>query len=151
MKKIFVDYKNLCKIFKTKNGNIREADKEKLSTYLHVEPGHVNSFSLLNLSEEQKKEVQFHLDKNLVDKYKHIGIPPMNSSSTCWIRPDDLKKLLEKYGFTVNITDLNEVKEEDKKDDQKGEKIIILSKKDLMKYLNKIYKENQALIYLAIF
>ena len=30
-------------------------------------------------------------------------------------------------------------------DDQKGEKIIILSKKDLMKYLNKIYKENQAL------
>ena len=30
-------------------------------------------------------------------------------------------------------------------DDQKGEKIIILSKKDLMKYLNKLYKENQAL------
>ena len=30
-------------------------------------------------------------------------------------------------------------------DDQKGEKKIILSKKDLMKYLNKLYKENQAL------
>ena len=30
-------------------------------------------------------------------------------------------------------------------DDHKGEKIIILSKKDLMKYLNKLYKENQAL------
>ena len=30
-------------------------------------------------------------------------------------------------------------------ENEKNEKIIILSKKDLMKYLNKIYKENQAL------
>ena len=30
-------------------------------------------------------------------------------------------------------------------EDDKGEKIIILSKKDLMKYLNKLYKENQVL------
>ena len=101
------DYKLLCKIFKTKNGNIREAEKDKLSTYLHVEPGHVNSFSLLNLSQEQKSEVHFHLDKNLVDNYKTIGIPPMNSSSTCWLKPDDLKKLLEKNGITVNITDFS--------------------------------------------
>ena len=31
------------------------------------------------------------------------------------------------------------------KKDEKGEKIIIISKKDLMKYLNKLYKENQRL------
>ena len=30
-------------------------------------------------------------------------------------------------------------------DDGKGQKIIIISKKDLMKYLNKLYKENQGL------
>jgi chromosome segregation ATPase len=30
-------------------------------------------------------------------------------------------------------------------DDEKGQKIIIISKKDLMKYLNKLYKENQGL------
>ena len=30
-------------------------------------------------------------------------------------------------------------------EDEKGEKIIIISKKDLMKYLNKLYKENQGL------
>ncbi len=116
------DYKLLCKIFKTKNGNIREAEKDKLGNYLHVEPGHVNSFSLLNLSQEQKNEVHFHLDKNLVDNYKTIGIPPMNSSSTCWLKPDDLKSLLEKKGFTVNITDCN-VKEEEKKDENKIEDI----------------------------
>ncbi len=52
-----VDYKILCKLFKTKNGNIREGEKDKLSSYLHCESGHVNSFSMLNLTEEQKKEV----------------------------------------------------------------------------------------------
>ena len=117
------DYKLLCKIFKTKNGNIREAEKDKLGSYLHVEPGHVNSFSLLNLSPEQKTEVHFHLDKNLVDNYKTIGIPPMTSSSTCWLKPDDLKKLLEKNGITVNITDFT-IKEEDqpKKEEKKEKK-----------------------------
>ena len=108
------DYKLLCKIFKTKNGNIREAEKDKLTTYLHCEPGHVNSFSLLNLNEAQKKEVQFHLDKNLVDNYKTMGIPPMNSSSTCWLKPQDLINLLEKNGIKVNITDFT-IKEEEKK------------------------------------
>ena len=65
----------------------------------------------------------FHLDKNLVDNYKTIGIPPMNSSSTCWIKPDDLKKLLEKNGITVNITDFT-IKEEEqpKKDEKKNDK-----------------------------
>ena len=116
------DYKSLCKIFKTKNGNIREAEKEKLPLYLHVEPGHVNSFSLLNLSDEQRKEVQFHLDKNLMDEYKNVGIPPMNSSSTCWLNPEDLKKLLEKNGFTVNVTDFSEVKVEEKKEEKKNKK-----------------------------
>ena len=29
----------------------------------------------------------------------------MNSFSTCWLKPDDLKSLLEKKGITVNITD----------------------------------------------
>ena len=124
------DYKLLCKIFKTKNGNIREAEKDKLGSYLHVEPGHVNSFSLLNLSPEQKTEVHFHLDKNLVDNYKTIGIPPMTSSSTCWLKPDDLKKLLEKNGITVNITDFT-IKEEDQpKKEEKKEKAEKKDKKD---------------------
>ena len=50
------DYKLLCKIFKTKNGNIREAEKDKLSSYIHYEPGLINPFSFLNLTQEPKKE-----------------------------------------------------------------------------------------------
>jgi Zn-finger nucleic acid-binding protein len=48
----------------------------------------------------------------------------MNSSNTCWLKPDDLKNLLEKNGITVNITDFtlkDEEKKEDKKDDKKKE------------------------------
>ena len=113
------DYKLLCKILKTKNGNIREAEKDKLISYLHCEPGHVNPFSLLNLTQKQKPEVNFILDKKLIDNYKTIGIPPMNSSSTCWLKPQDLKNLLEKKGITVNITDFNLKEEEEKKEDKK--------------------------------
>ena len=47
----------------------------------------------------------------------------MTSSSTCWLKPDDLKKLLEKNGITVNITDFT-IKEEDqpKKEEKKEKK-----------------------------
>ena len=135
------DYKLLCKIFKTKNGNIREAEKDKLTTYLHCEPGHVNPFSLLNLNEEQKKEVQFHLDKNLVDNYKTIGVPPMNSSNTCWLKPDDLKNLLEKNGITVNITDFT-LKEEEKKEEKKDDKKKEDKKKDKKEKKEKKKEEN---------
>ena len=137
------DYKTLCKIFKAKKDSVREAEKEKLSLYLHVEPGHVNSFSLLNLSDEQKKEVQFHLDKNLVDKYKTIGIPPMNSSSTCWLKPDDLRKLLEKNGFTVNVTDFTEVKLEDKKEEKDDKKKEKKDKKDKPEKKDKADKKDK--------
>ena len=124
-----IDYKNLCKIFKTKNGNIREAEKEKIENYLHVEPGHVNPFSMLNLSEDQRKEVQFHLDKNL-EEYDYIGCPPMTPSSTVWIKVVDLKSLLEKNGIIVNFTDLNNVPQSDNKGDDKKDKKEKKDKKD---------------------
>ena len=149
------DYKTLCKIFKAKKDSIREADKDKLPLYLHVEPGHVNSFSLLNLTDEQRKEVQFHLDKNLVDNYKTIGIPPMNSSSTCWIKPDDLIKLLEKNGFKVNVTDFTEVKLEEKKeekdDKKRKKKKNQIKKKKKTKPRKKIKKVKKTKILMKIY
>ena len=125
-----IDYKNLCKIFKTGNGNIREGEKDKLEAFLHCEQGHVNSFSMLNTTEEQRKEIQFHLDKTL-EGYDYVGIPPMQPTSTVWIKVTDLKNLLEKHGIKVNVTDFNDVpapkesekkKEDKKKDDKKKDK-----------------------------
>lgn len=125
-----VDYKTLCKIFKTKNGNIREGPKEKLLEFLHCEPGHVNAFATLNMTDEQKKECCYYLDKNLLDKYKSVGAPPMNAAYTCWVKVEDLTKLLEDNGVKVNVLDLSgeeqgeekEKNEIEKKDETKPKK-----------------------------
>ena len=144
-----IDYKNLCKIFKTKNGNIREAEKEKMENYLHVEPGHVNPFSMLNLSEEQKKEVQFHLDKN-IEEYDYIGCPPMTPSSTAWIKVVDLKSLLDKNGIKVNVTDLNNVPQSENKGEDKNEKKDKKEKKEKKDKKDKKENEEEDLNILGI-
>ena len=55
----------------------------------------------------------------------------MNSSSTCWLKPKDLKNLSLKNGIIVNITDFITKGEEVKKDDKK--KKTKKTKKTLMK------------------
>ena len=67
----------------------------------------MNSFAMLNLPEESKKDIEFYLDKNVVDKFNYMGLPPMNSGYTIWLSPKDLINLLEKYGIKVNINDFN--------------------------------------------
>ena len=58
--------------------------------------------------------------------------------------PENIKnyEAFDSQSLTINISggSPNVIME-----DEKGEKIIIISKKDLMKYLNKLYKENQGL------
>ena len=112
------DFKTLTKIFKAKSGNIRQAEEDKLDAYLHVKHGSVTPLALLNLTEEQKKEVAFHLDKAISTEY--ISVHPMKSTSTVFLKTKDLIALLEKNGIKVNVTDFT-VKEEPKKE-EKGEK-----------------------------
>ena len=97
------DFKTLTKVFKAKSGNIRQAEEDKLEAFLHVKQGSVTPLALLNLSEEQRKEVQFHLDKAIDTEY--ISVHPMKSTSTIFMKTQDLIKLLEKHGIKVNVTD----------------------------------------------
>lgn len=113
------DFKTLTKVFKAKSGNIRQAEEEKLEAFLHVKQGSVTPLALLNLSEEQRKEVQFHLDKAIDTEY--ISVHPMKSTSTIFMKTQDLIKLLEKHGIKVNVTDFI-VKEEPKKEEAPKEK-----------------------------
>ena len=137
-----IDYKKLCKLFKTKNGNIREAEKEKMENNLHVESGHVNPFSMLNLNEEQRKEVQFYLDKNL-EKYNYIGCPPMEPTSTAWIKVLDLINLLEDNKIKVNILDLNiQLKQEEEENKEKQEKKKKENNQEEINNLGMIYKKD---------
>ena len=97
--------------------------------------------------EKEKEDLSKYLLKlEKVAKGKNIG--DKTSEIMTFTEKDNTKENNKNYeafdsqSLTINISggSPNIVM-----DAQKGEKIIILSKKDLMKYLNKLYKENQAL------
>jgi len=97
--------------------------------------------------EKEKEDLSKYLLK-LEKVAKGQGIGDKTEEVMTFSEKDNKKESNKNYeafdsqSLTINISggSPNVVME-----DQKGEKIIILSKKDLMKYLNKIYKENQAL------
>ena len=97
--------------------------------------------------EKEKEDLSKYLLK-LEKVAKGQGIGDKTGDVMTFTEKDNAKESNKNYeafdsqSLTINISggSPNVVME-----DQKGEKIIILSKKDLMKYLNKIYKENQAL------
>ena len=98
---------------------------------MHVKHGSVTPLALLNLTEEQKKEVAFHLDKAINTEY--ISVHPMKSATTVFLKTKDLIALLEKNGIEVNVTDFTvkeqskkEKKEKKEKDNDKDEDISIL-------------------------
>jgi len=100
------DFKLLHKLFNAKSGNIRNAEKDQLQSYLNVQPGSVSPFSLLNMKEHQKIEVKFLLDKAIVSEY--VAIHPMVNTSTVFIKTADLVSILEKNRITVNHLELKE-------------------------------------------
>ena len=97
--------------------------------------------------EKEKEDLSKYLLK-LEKVAKGQGIGDKTGEVMTFTEKDNAKETNKNYeafdsqSLTINISggSPNVVME-----DQKGERIIILSKKDLMKYLNKIYKENQAL------
>lgn len=99
------DFKVLCKILKTKNGNIRQAEEDKMELFLHVKPGSVTPFGMMNVSEEQKKDIKFYLDKAIDTEY--IGIHPMLNDSTVFMKKSDMISVLTKNGVEVNEIDFN--------------------------------------------
>ena len=105
---------------------MRQADKEQLESFLHVQPGSVTPLAMLNLSATQKTEVHFYLDKAI--KTEYLAIHPMENTSTVWIKKDELVSLLEKNGVKTNVLDLSEIPQEEKKEvavkAEKKEKVI---------------------------
>lgn len=122
------DFKVLCKILKTKNGNIRQAEEDKMESFLHVKPGSVTPLSMMNVTEEQKKEIKFYLDKAIVTE--NVGIHPMINTSTLFMKKKDMINLLTKQGVEVNEIDFNvsvtqeesKIEEKKPKEDKKKEK-----------------------------
>ena len=103
-------------------------------------------YELTKIEKEKEDLSKYLLKLEKVAKGQNIG--DKTSEIMTFTEKDNTKENNKNYeafdsqSLTINISggSPNIVM-----DDQKGEKIIILSKKDLMKYLNKLYKENQAL------
>ena len=99
--------------------------------------------------EKEKEDLSKYLLKlEKVAQGKGIGEQTQDAEVMTFSEKDNSPENNKKYeafdsqSLTINISggSPNIVME-----DEKNDKIIILSKKDLMKYLNKLYKENQAL------
>lgn len=100
------DFKILHKIFKAKNGNIRNAEKDQLLTYLKVTPGSVNPFCVLNLEGNQKSEVKFCFDKAITTEY--VAVHPMINTCTVFIKTKTLLNLLEQNKIQVELLDIKD-------------------------------------------
>ena len=103
---------------------------------------------LIKIEKEKEDLSKYLLKLEKVAKGQGIGDNPQPVEVMTFSEKDNTMESNKNYeafdsqSLTINISggSPNVVMEDDK-----GEKIIILSKKDLMKYLNKLYKENQAL------
>ena len=103
---------------------------------------------LMKIEKEKEDLSKYLLKLEKVAKGKGIGDNPQSLEVMTFSEKDNTTEnnknfeAFDSQSLTINISggSPNIVMEDDK-----GEKIIILSKKDLMKYLNKLYKENQAL------
>ena len=106
-------FKNLEKILKAKKDGLRQADSKQLEEYLSVKPGSVTPLALLNLTAEQKEQVQFVVDEDIVSEY--VAIHPMVNTSTIWIKTSELVSLLASNGIKISKVKLTEVIVEEKK------------------------------------
>ena len=76
------------------------ASEEDLSSIMNLYAGAVSPLGLLN---DKELKVTFYLDKDFEKGKKVIGIHPNDNTATVWLKSDDLAKLIEETGHTVQI------------------------------------------------
>jgi prolyl-tRNA synthetase len=130
----------LEKILKTKKDALRQAEAKQLEEYLHVKPGSVTPLALLNLTAEQKEQVQFVVDEEIVSEY--VAIHPMINTSTIWLKRDDLIALLNSNGIKSSNVKLTEAVEEKKLEVTKENPKAAKAPKESKDVANKEAKDN---------
>lgn len=78
------------------------ASEDRLKKYLHLTPGSVSPFGLIN---DIQKEVVFVLDNDLL-KHDYLGFHPNINTQTVVLKTSDFKKFLESAGNQVLIMNL---------------------------------------------
>ena len=157
--KVRESYKQ-SKVINSKNINNKVEEKKKKNLNLKkqrekIKQKHNDLEKELNTKEDELNKVtkeKEDLSKYLFKIEKVVkgtssnspGGPLVVTFSENDISPENVKnyEAFDSQSLTINISggSPNIIME-----NEKGDKIIIISKKDLMKYLNKLYKENQGL------
>ena len=74
------------------------ASDADLMKYMHLIPGAVTPFGLLN---DETSSVQFFLDRTFV--HQMIGIHPNDNTASVWMNADDLVSIIKEHGNPVQI------------------------------------------------
>ena len=65
--------------------------------YLNIEPGSVSPLGVLN---DQECVIPVFFDEDLKE-YEYIAVHPNDNTATVWMQADDLMKIIQKHGNTV--------------------------------------------------
>ena len=145
-----INYKNInnkVEEKKMKNLNLKKQREKIKQKHNELEKELNNKEDELNKVTKEKEDLSkylFKIEKVVKGASNTAGNPSVMTFSENEILQDKVKnyEAFDSHSLTINISggSPNIIME-----NEKGEKIIIISKKDLMKYLNKLYKENQGL------
>ena len=133
---------------KKKNLNLKKEREKVKQKHSELAKELINKVDELNKVSKEKEDLSKYLFK--IEKVVKGSSGPAQGgpSIMTFSQKDNVEENAKNFeafdsqSLTINISggSPNVIME-----DEKGEKIIIISKKDLMKYLNKLYKENQGL------
>ena len=133
---------------KKKNLNLKKEREKVKQKHNELAKELINKVDELNKVSKEKEDLSKYLFK--IEKVVKGSSGPAQGgpSIMTFSQKDNVEENAKNFeafdsqSLTINISggSPNVIME-----DEKGEKIIIISKKDLMKYLNKLYKENQGL------
>ncbi len=99
------DKKVNLKDFKQANNtrSLSFASETDLMSILGLIPGAVTPFGILN---DEKRIVQFFLDKTFLDKPGLIGIHPNENTATVWLKTEDLIKIIKEHGNELHLAEI---------------------------------------------
>lgn len=77
-----------------KSSRLSFASEERLERYLHVSPGSVSPFGILNDTECM---VEVFFDQDL-KQYSYMAVHPNDNRATLWMKTEDLVKIIKEHG-----------------------------------------------------
>lgn len=81
------------------------ASPEELMELMELIPGAVTPFGLLN---DREHRVHFYIDRDFWQESGLIGVHPNDNTATVWLKTEDLARLLQEHGVTMDIVELGE-------------------------------------------